>query len=249
MNKLSRNIRKEIQDYSILLKSVPFLTMAIFIVSTIALNLFTGKELVNLPYLALDCGILLSWICFLCMDMLTKRFGAKVAVKLTVVAMLFNLAWCAVSFLITHIGLNWSAFYTYEQDVANQAVNDTLGGTWYILLASTIAMIVAAIVNAVINQAIGRMFKKDNFCAYAVRSYVSTFVAQFLDNLVFASIAFFVFFGWTFTQVVIYSLLLATLELVMEAIFSPIGYVVCRRWEHGGVGREYLNWVAHSREV
>lgn len=249
MNKLSRNMHKEIQDYSILLKNVPFLTMTIFIVSTIALNLFTGKELVNLPYLALDCGILLSWICFLCMDMLTKRFGAKAAVKLTVVAMLFNLAWCAVSFLITHIGLNWSAFYTYEEDVANQAVNDTLGGTWYILLASTIAMIVAAVVNAVINQAIGRMFKKDNFCAYAVRSYVSTFVAQFLDNLVFASIAFFVFFSWTFTQVVIYSLLLASLELVMEAVFSPIGYVVCRKWERDGVGREYLEWVAHSGEM
>lgn len=247
MSKLSYVIKREVEDYSLLLKNVPFLTMAIFIVSTIALNLFTGKELMNLPYLALDCGILLSWISFMCMDMLTKRFGAKAAVKLTIVSMIFNLCWCGISYLITHIGLNWSAFYTYNEDVANMAVNDTLGGTWYILLASTIALIVAAIVNAVINQAVGKLFKKDNFTAYAARSWISTFVAQFLDNLVFASIAFFVFFGWTFTQVLIYALLLATLEVIMEAVFSPIGYKVCKIWDRKKIGNEYLEWAANNR--
>lgn len=244
---LKEKIKFELKDYSLLLKNVPFITMCIFVVSTIALNLFTSKELMNLPYLALDCGILLSWISFLCMDMLTKRFGAKAAVKLTIVSMLFNLGWCAISYLITHIGLNWSAFYTYEQDVANDAVNETLGGTWYILMASTLALIVASIVNATINQAVGKLFKKDNFGAYAVRSYVSTFIAQFCDNMVFASIAFHVFFGWTWIQVLIYSILLACLEVLMEIIFSPIGYKVCKRWERKGMGSEYLEFVESCR--
>ena len=183
----------------------------------------------------------------MCMDMLTKRFGAKAAVKLTIVSMIFNLCWCGISYLITHIGLNWSAFYTYNEDVANMAVNDTLGGTWYILLASTIALIVAAVVNAVINQAVGKLFKKDNFTAYAARSWISTFVAQFLDNLVFASIAFFVFFGWTFTQVLMYALLLAVIEVIMEAVFSPIGYKVCKIWDKKNIGNEYLEWAAKNR--
>lgn len=244
---MKNRIHKEITEYKLLLRNVPFLTMAIFIVSTIALNLFTGKELMNLPYLALDCGILLSWISFMCMDMLTKQFGAKAAVKLTIISMLFNLTWCAISAIICNIGLNWSAYYTYMEDTANAAVNDTLGGTWYILMASTIALIVAAIVNAVINQAVGKMFKKDNFAAYAARSWISTFIAQFLDNLVFASIAFFVFFGWTFKQVLIYAFLLAVVEVVMEAVFSPIGYKVCKIWQKKGIGKEYLEYMKSTR--
>ena len=35
------------------------------------------------------------------------------------------------------------------------------------------------------------------------------------------------------------SLLGAVLELIMEVIFSPIGYIVLKRWNREGVGAEY----------
>ena len=55
--------------------------MICMVISCIGMNLFAGKELLNVKYLALDCGFLLSWMSFLCMDMLTKRFGAKAAIS------------------------------------------------------------------------------------------------------------------------------------------------------------------------
>ena len=82
MSKLKQTIVKEVEDYKILLRNIPALTMVFFVLSVVLMNVFAGKELLNVKYLALDCGFLLSWMSFLCMDMLTKRFGAKAAIKL-----------------------------------------------------------------------------------------------------------------------------------------------------------------------
>ena len=37
------------------------------------------------------------------------------------------------------------------------------------------------------------------------------------------------------------SLLGAGLELLMEAVFSPFGYLILKHWEKDGVGAAYLN--------
>ena len=130
MIKLKNLIKDEIYDYKILLKNIPTLTMIFFILSVIYMNIFAGKELLNTKYLALDCGFLLSWMSFLCMDMLTKRFGAKAAIKLSLLALVINLISCTIFFVISKIGNNWSAFYTYNDEIANASLNDTFGGTW-----------------------------------------------------------------------------------------------------------------------
>ena len=76
MNKLKNIIVTEAKDYKILLRNAPTVTMIFFTLSVVLMNIFASKELLNIEYLALDCGFLLSWMSFLCMDMLTKRFGA-----------------------------------------------------------------------------------------------------------------------------------------------------------------------------
>ena len=58
-----------------------------------------NKELVSYKYLALDCGFAFSWIMFLCMDIICKRWGARASVKVSVFALLVNLAVC-LSFAI-----------------------------------------------------------------------------------------------------------------------------------------------------
>lgn len=242
MNNLIDKIKYEIEDYKMLLKNVPSLPVLLLVFSCIAMNIYAGKELLNIQYLALDCGFLLSWMSFLCIDMFTKRFGAKAAIKLSFLALGCNLIWCGVSFIISNLGNNWSAFYTYNDDIANLALNDTFGGTWYVLLGSTVAMAVASIVNAVINVAIGRLLKKNNFVAFAIRSYVSTAFGQFVDNLMFALIVSVTFFGWTPIQVVMCSLTGAIAELMAEIVFSPIGFKVCRKWEKENVGEQYLKF-------
>lgn len=237
MEKLS----KWYKDYVLLLRSVPSLVMALFTVSVVLMNLLANKEiLLNISWLALDCGITMSWLSFLCMDMLTKRFGAKASIQLSLTAMIINLFVCGVLFLISNIPGNWGAFYTYNDGVANDALNSTIGGTWYVVLGSACAFAASAILNASLNAMIGKACKKDNFASYALRSYLSTIVAQFADNFIFAFMVSHVFFGWNMLQVVTCSLTGCIVELLCEVIFSPIGYRVCKKWDSENVGAAYL---------
>ncbi len=98
------------------------------------------------------------------------------------------------------------------------------------------------------NWGIGRAFRKnpDGKLAYVTRSYISTFIAQFCDNFIFAALTFMVFapiywngFHWTPIQCVTCSLVGAVLELLMEVIFSPFGYLVLKNWDKDGVGAAY----------
>ena len=90
----------------------------------------------------------------------------------------------------------------------------------------------------------GKLAKgKNNFGVFALRSYVSTFIAQFIDNLVFALIVSHNFFGWTMTQCVMCALTGAVVELICEVIFSPIGYKVANRWKKKEVGKPYLTYI------
>ena len=246
MFKLKQTIANEIEDYKVLLQNVPALTMVFFVLSVIFMNIFAGKELLNMQYLALDCGFVLSWMSFLCMDMLTKRFGARAAIKLSLLSVFINLICCLIFFIESRIGNSWSAYYNYNDPVANNAINDTFGGTWYVLLGSTIAMIIASVVNAIINQAIGNRMKKNDFFAYALRSYVSTAFGQFVDNFVFAMIVSVTFFGWNMTQVIMCSITGAACELLAEVIFSPLGFRACRTWEKLGVGKQYIDYISQK---
>jgi hypothetical protein len=50
-------------------------------------------------------------------------------------------------------------------------------------------------------------------------------------------------FSYTIVQVLGSAILGAILELFMEAIFSPIGYRLSRRWKLEGVGNEYIMYA------
>lgn len=243
MSKIKTIIVNEVKDYKLLLRNAPTVTMIFFVLSVVFMNIFAGKELVNINYLALDCGFLLSWMSFLCMDMLTKRYGAKAAIKLSFFAVAVNLICCGIFFVMSKVGNHWSEFYSTGSELSDAALNNTFGGTWYVLVGSMTAFAIAAIVNAIINVSIGKLVKRKNFFEYAIRSYVSTAFGQFVDNFVFASLVSVVFFGWTWTQVVFCSLVGAGMELLSEVIFSPIGFKVCKRWEAEKVGSQYINVI------
>ena len=235
-------IKESINNYALLLRSVPSLVMTLFVVSVVLMNLLANKEIgLNLDWLALDCGFTVSWLSFLCMDMLTKRFGPKAAIQLSLTAMAVNLFVCGILFVISLVPGNWGEYYNYENDIVNQALNSTIGGTWYVVLGSACAFAASAILNAILNHAIGKMCKKNNFVSYALRSYISTGLAQFLDNFIFAMMVSHVFFGWTMTQVITCSITGCVAELLCEVVFSPLGYKVCKKWEKHNVGSEYIN--------
>ena len=88
------------------------------------------------------------------------------------------------------------------------------------------------------------LVSKDNFVSFAIRSYISTGIAQFLDNLVFAVMVSYVFFGWTPLQVITCSLTGALAELLFEIVLSPIGYRVTKGWKAEKVGEEYIRSIS-----
>lgn len=244
----SETIKDEIKDTKVLLRSTPSLVMVFFVLSVVLMNLLANKELLNIGWIALDCGFVVSWISFLAMDMLTKRFGAKAAIKLSIIAIFINLGFSILLFLISCVPGNWGEFYTYGDNVVNNVLDSTIGGTWYVVLGSMTAFAVASITNALINSGIGKLTKSKSFRAFALRSYVSTAVGQFVDNMIFALLVSHVFFGWSLFQVFTCSLAGAAMELLSEVIFSPIGYRVCKKWERDSVGEDYIKRTSGGGE-
>jgi hypothetical protein len=200
--------------------------------------------------MALDCGFTLSWFSFLCMDMICKRFGPKAAMKVSVVALFVNLCTCLFFNILSHAPGMWGEFYSYidtnpdAAKVANDALNATFGGSWYVVLGSALAMFTASLVNSVVNYGMGKFAKGKDFKTFAARSYVSTMVAQFVDNMIFALTVSHVFFGWTMKQVLICSITGAVMELLCEVVFSPFGYRMACKWEKENVGSDYLKFKA-----
>ena len=240
-------LKRTLEDYKVLLRSIPSATVTLFVVSVIVMNLLANKELVSLPWLALDCGFTVSWVSFLCMDMICKRFGANASIKVSVLAEAINLAVCLLFWLMSLTPGMWGAYYDTGSIQVNDALNATLGGSWYVVVGSMVAMLCSSVVNSLLNDGIGRMLHKNTFGSFALRSYVSTMVGQFVDNFVFATIVSHMFFGWTWTQVVMCSLTGALAELACEMFLSPVGFHVVRSWEREGVGEDYLR--LHSAQT
>ena len=229
--------KKEFDLMTVLLRSIPAYVVVIFILAIIVMNLLAQITIISLPYLALNAAIFVSWITFLVMDVITKHYGAGAANRLSVLSIVVHLFFSLVFLLISKVStIAW--------------LNMFLGGQWSILIASTIAFVVSAIINNYINVGIGKFFvsNPNGMAAYVTRTYVSTFISQFIDNFLFVSLAFMVFpaipgafqVRWTVLQCLGCSATCAVIELISEIIFSPIGYKVSEKWRKNKVGEEYL---------
>lgn len=249
MSKFLIRFREEFRDLKILLRNIPSPTITLFVLSVVCANLMANKELISYKYVALDCGFVFSWLMFLCMDVICKRWGAKASIKISLLALFFNLAVCGIFYLLSLAPGMWGAYYDTQNIEVNRALNSTFGGAWYVVFGSALAFIVSAVVNALLNVSIGAKVTNKGFGSFALRSYVSTIIAQFVDNLVFATVVSKIFFGWTWTQVFICSGIGAVCELLAEVLFSGFGYRVVRNWESEGVGNAYFEYKKQNREV
>ena len=217
------------------LDGVPPLILSLLVISVVGMNLLANKSInTGLSWLALDGGILFSWLTFLSLDVLTHWGGPRTATAASFAALMGNLLMALLFFIASLIPGIWSeSFVEGSEGIINQALNKTFGGTWYIILGSSVAFIIAALVNNFLNHGIGRkMHFKEGFSVFALRAYISTFVAQLTDNMVFALIVSRVFFGWSLLQCFTCALTGAVLELLFEIFFSPLGYRLLKRMNH-----------------
>jgi len=242
-----QKLRRELQEFKILLNAIPAAVVTLFVVSVICMNLLANKTLLQLDWIALDGGILISWLSFMCMDIITKHFGPKASNWISVLAVAINLLTCLIFFIASAIPSNAGDFSAFD---------GIFGGTWFILLGSTVAFLLSALLNNTLNFLIGSLFRKNpnGKLAYAARTYLSTFVGQFFDNLIFSVIVFVYFaplfwngFHWTYLQCTLCALTGALAELIMEIAFSPIGYRICKAWQAASVGKTYLDYMERQQ--
>ena len=241
-------IKKIYKETKILLRSIPATVVTLFVVSVVCMNLLANKTLLQLDWIALDGGILISWLSFMCMDIITKHFGPKASTIISIHAALINLLTCLIFFVASVIPSNANDYTAFD---------GIFGGTWFVLLGSTIAFLASAVINNLLNHTIGKLFhrKPDGKLAFATRTYVSTFIGQFLDNFIFSVIVFVFFapifwdgFCWTVLQCATCALTGAIAELIMEIIFSPIGYRITKKWRSENVGKEYFDYIEELKQ-
>ena len=251
----------DIKDWKMLFRSIPSLVVAFFLLSILGMNLLANKFLLTGgQWISVTWGLLLSAIPFLICDIVTKTYGAKATIKLNILGLIASLAMTLI-FLFVSVMPEFGDFTSFwHGDFTYGEIGFGEGGvmraTWYVTLASSIAFIVSGIVNAIVNAGIGKLFKKnpDGKVAFMTRSYTSTLVGQFVDNLLFIFLAFGIFGnlagmygGWSNDAVVSNltaglgaGLIGAVIELLMEVFISPVGFRICRKWRQEQVGAEYL---------
>ena len=243
MTNIKEWIQKEKMETVILLRCIPATVVTLFVVSVICMNLLANKTLLQLDIIALDGGILISWLSFMCMDIITKHFGPKASNSISLLAVMINLLTCLIFFTASAIPSNANDYSAFD---------GIFGGTWFILLGSTIAFMASAVINNMLNFTIGGAFRRnpDGKLAYCMQTYISTFIGQFLDNFIFSLIVFAGFapifwdgFRWSVLQCFSCALTGAVAELLMEICFSPIGYRIVSKWRSKNVGKEYLEYV------
>lgn len=235
MKRISNFFKSSVQEF----KKVPGWLVALSAVTTVLMNLLANKSLITTDWWTGDCGMIVSWVMFLVMDICTQKYGGKASFAVTIfdvgVALLMGGLMAGVAAIPETEISGW-----FLGTDASQALNNVIGSNYLVLLLSLFAFLCASAVDVLCNVTIGRAFRKSSlfmnserqrsfkgFIVYFTRAYASTFLSQFVDNMIFSCIAvpFLFAYPFTFGGLVIGALIGASVELVFELIFAPFGYL------------------------
>ena len=139
--------------------------------STILLNIYCMKVLSIRNYIIGDCGLLISWIIFLSLNLITKNFGEKTAIN---VIKIINFISIIIS-LINQFIVILPVPLDYQE--ANNSFSMIFSSSIRIIISSNIAYFLGNITYIKIIS-----HYKDNI--------LSSFLSQIIDNFIFASMAF-----------------------------------------------------------
>ena len=237
-------MKKIFYEMKLLNRSIPGFLFGLMVVSIVMMNLLANKSIdTHSDIIAADCGIIFSWVTFFVMDIVVKRYGLKAGNYLTIMGLLVNLFIALMLLVASYIPGFWGESYNYPDPNINNALDSTIRGTWYVLLGSSVAFLVSSILNNILNHFIGSKTDKNDYKGFVLRSFVSTFIAQFVDNMLFALIVCMNFFGWNFIQCLTCAIIGAVLELLFEILLSPLAYKWVKKLEKDNVGLDYINYI------
>lgn len=180
----------------------------IYCAGIIIQNILATKN-IDITIFTVTTGILVSPLVFIIQDIQTEIFGYKKAKKMITLGYLMN--FIAIMLYTFSISIPSSSTYTNQE-----AFTTILGTTPRIAIASFIAYMIGALINSKVMEKLKNKHEKNLF----FRAISSTVVGQFIDNMLFAVIAF---IGILPTQAIISMIVGGTLfEIIYEIIFYPI---------------------------
>lgn len=222
-------IKNYFKDYWTTLKSIHPAILIIFVLTIVTMNILANFTLYQGNYIALDGGIIVTWIVASICDIVTISKGPRTTIRMSIFGILISLIFSGIFAIINAI---------CRQNMDISQISPIFSGTWFIVLSSAIAFVTSTSINALLNYSIGLLFKEKNKSkiAYCVRSFPSTLISQFIDNFVFSSLAYMAFapifwngFSWTIIQTLSCAATYSGIALVVEVIVTPIAYKICRK--------------------
>lgn len=189
--------------------------MATTAVVVVLSNIGAAKG-VEIGPLVLDGGFVLFPLAYVLGDVVSEVYGWKASRN--VVLMSFAMALLAVGSFWVMIRLPEAGFYEGQQ-----AFSDTLGPVWRIVLASVVGFLAGQLSNALIMVA---MKKRQGERGLVWRLWASTGVGEFLDTLLFCTIAAGVIGVSTAGDFVNYVLVGFVWKTAVELILSPLTALV-----------------------
>lgn len=183
-------------------------SFAIYSSSMIIQNILATKQ-IDISIFTVTTGILISPIIFIIQDIISELYGYKEAKKVVISGFIMN--FIAVLLFTLAIKINPSEFWYNQSQFAT-----ILGTTFRISIASFIAYLIGSLTNSKIMVELKKIFPKSLF----IRAISSTIAGQFLDNMIFACIAF---IGILPINAIISMIIGGTLfEVLYEILFYPI---------------------------
>ena len=251
-------LKKDWNETKVLFRNLPAIPFAILCIALVVMNFLANKGWVSQDWtwskgwFSADAGMIVSWIGFLAGDMIVKIYGTKAAVKVNIAAILVQLL--AITLFTLGALLPWSyPEGTYEADF-----DAIFMAQFWPCFGGTLAFALATVIDSILSKFLLTRFKdRTSFKAYAVASYASTALGQLLDNMFFA-LFFSMWQGWfcdynTLSDVLLhllgFSAVGMVVELIGQAILSPLGFQLTKSWRARGTGNEYIALVEEAQEV
>ena len=212
------------------LKSAKYLGvfMAIYSVFVVVQNLFEMKTLGTEAFAFGGGGIMLSWATFMITDITTEVFGKKETIKLYTMAGIINL------FIVVLAQIVIAIPGVYPEQ--NEAFTLIFSNGIRTALSSFAAFWCGNYINVTIMDVMKKMDKTNSKFLFFVRAVMSTIFGQFIDNLLFATLAFapigISVFEMRWIDILTTALFGTFMETLIESVFVPfITIPVSRRIE------------------
>lgn len=167
-----------------------------------------------------DGGVIISWLVFACMDIITEVLGKKKAIRYFTIASCLNLLFTLLFLLVIAIPGN--------DAYMSEVFATMLGTNWRIVIASISAFWIGNYINTFIMYIMRvRSKNENNKVSFVIRAILSTILGQIVDNSLFYILAFAPLgipgtYELSWLSIVQNVSITTGIETISEAIVSPL---------------------------